>query len=193
MAGANATQFAYRAEALAFIDLARRSDLVVQREVIYQDTRLDFLVSIGSDAEPTDKRFAIEVKARLSQDLGIQRVDGLLVSSLVFAERAVLALQDFDIPACLFVFLIDTDEGFYTWIREPMVTSAGERYLRFVLESGPLETTIPKNGGSPSGGEGNSDVAQHKIRQLKVPFQVLDRAGLETIVDQVNRWYDARP
>lgn len=194
MAGVSAARFAYRAEALAYIELARRADLVVQQDVIYQDTELDFLVSIGRDGVPTDKRFAVEVKACLSEDSWIKRTEGLLVSSLVFVEREVLALQHFDIPSCLFVYLIDTDEGFYAWITKPILTREGKRSLHYILENGLAQTpAVTGNGSSRSNGEGQSGVERRKILQLKVEFRTLDREALETIVDQVNSWYEARP
>src|SRR4051812_29520717 len=115
MAGITATQFAYRAEALAYIALARRPDLVVEQEVIYQDTGLDMLASLGRDGEPSDRKFAVEVKARLSDDLRVKQRPGRPGATFLFVEREIQQLLKLDIPCCLFVYLIDTDQGFYAW------------------------------------------------------------------------------
>ena len=87
-----------------------------------------------------------------------------LLSPLLLAPSAV----------AVFLFDIDTEQGFYRWLAEPVVTRHGEAELRRT----PYVAQRPiTNGGSI---------------EIEAEFENLDNDAVANIIDRVTRWYEAR-
>jgi hypothetical protein len=81
-----------------------------------------------------------------------------------------------DLPICVFLFNVDSEQGFYRWLYEPVITSSDHAELRFNLETKP-----PQHPGNGSRG----GVAE-------TSFETLDDGAIDTIVHRVVRRYEAR-
>src|SRR2546423_9045969 len=101
-----------RAEALAFVYLTRRSDLLVHQQT--GDYGYDFLVEIVRDQRATRRVFGVQVNAR------IDPIQNPKLFNLKHEAR-----KELPFPLCLFFFTMQTDQAFYTWITEPFITTDG--------------------------------------------------------------------
>lgn len=106
-----------RAEQLAAIYLTRRDDITITEQP-NPDTGVDLLVSLTSGGKQTGRVFGVEVKAlrsmsqvrRTSPDADEYRLGLKIVSPP----------KEMPFPLCLFVFVMETDDGFYRWLKQPV-------------------------------------------------------------------------
>lgn len=105
-----------RAEQLAIVYLSRRDDLVINRQK-GADYGLDLLVSLTSNREYTGRMFGVVVQALKSyQDSG--RIT-TFPAEIRFDPRESRIHNDLPFPLCLFVFVMESDAGYYRWIKRP--------------------------------------------------------------------------
>jgi hypothetical protein len=105
-----------RAEQLAIVYLSRRDELVISRQR-RADYGVDFLVSLTEAGAYTGRVFGVQVKALTAY----QQAEHVAAAR----DEITVDLQGEAIPAelpfpfCLFVFVMEDDAGYYTWIKKP--------------------------------------------------------------------------
>jgi hypothetical protein len=111
---------AERAERLAFLDLTRRDDIVVDR-VASTDSGFDFLVTVTRGGARNGRVFGVQSKAR----------DGSVRHPAELgADGDYPAGTDAPFPICVFLYTMSDDRGYYRWIKEPVVGTRGKPVLR---------------------------------------------------------------
>lgn len=112
-----------RARALAMIALTRRDDVVVTADL--RDDGVDFSAYIVKDDQLGPiRRFGVYLYAT-REAIPITERNRLLRPVL-----AALSGHPHFLPACLFHFTMDDDQGCYTWIAEPWVSGDGVEQVR---------------------------------------------------------------
>lgn len=142
-----------RTEWLAAIYLTRRDDVTVIRQGVPPGT--DLLVSVQQEGRDVGRYFGVMLKGLMSQ-----------VNEVKYDSQwiEVPAVQDIPFPICLFVFVMEGDQGYWKWIQEPAVH------------------------------EGRSDLIfspERTLRRLD-NTEPLKTEELTKIIDAVNAWYDSR-
>jgi len=112
-----------RARALTMMLLTRREDLRI--EEVNEDIGLDYIVRFHSDGKEGLREFGIVLKG---------------VWAAVTKEQADKVLRPFPRqmkqygpflrPVCLFLFTMENDKAWYTWVAEPIDADDGETLLR---------------------------------------------------------------
>lgn len=121
-----------RAEQLAFVYLSRRSDLIVTEQSQSVDNGIDYLVTLLKDGEYTGRMFGVEVKARKSKS-HIRPVAPDDREAHINIKEVHIP-RDIPFPVCLFVFVMETDEGYFKWLKKPI---CGEQsHPQLVLDKG---------------------------------------------------------
>jgi Domain of unknown function (DUF4365) len=110
-----------RAEQLAFVYLSRRDDLIIHKQD--NDHLIDYLVTITENGNYTGKMFGVQVKAQLS--IKPAQCGAFFTLDL----ESALIPEDIPFPLCLFVFSMDTDVGYYRWLKEPKFDAIGTSTL----------------------------------------------------------------
>lgn len=105
-----------RAENLAIVHLTRRSDLLVGRTST-RGEGLDLLVTIRKDGAATGRLLGVQVKGR-AEATGRGKVPRVRLTPAE-ARR----VQGVAFPVCAFLFTMEEDDGYYRWVREPVVGS----------------------------------------------------------------------
>jgi hypothetical protein len=113
---------AERARNLAAVVLTRRSDLDFKD--VKEDTGLDYLVHIVHDHRPTGKSFVILLRGAMSPV-----TEGHANKVLRPTVASFGGLGPFYYPVCLFFFTMRDDQGYYTWLLEPVITEQGSPKL----------------------------------------------------------------
>jgi hypothetical protein len=149
---------AMRAQALAKLLLTERTDL----DVVEEPSRLgyDYLVNIQASAVAMTPIFAVEVEGTR------RRITSQILRDWLVGLRPPKHLDQ--MPWCLFIFQVETRQGMYCWLNEPLVLENAAT-LRSVWEP----RTISK-----------ADLLVPTIPSL-VP---LDRHALDEIVSRVIDW-----
>lgn len=106
-----------RAEQLAIVYLSRRDDLVITREWAGSDGVIDLVVNLLKTGANTGRVFGVEVKA-LRSNRQIHPVSEPDVVRINLSRVPVP--RDLPFPLCLFVFIMETDEGYYRWVKKPV-------------------------------------------------------------------------
>jgi hypothetical protein len=112
-----------RVQALAIMYLTRRSDLSVE-EVRGEDTGLDLMVRFTSGGKDGVRQFGVQLRGVWSP-VTKEDADKLAGRSLREAQR----YGPFALPVCLFLFAMEANHGWHTWVAEPVV-EAGTAHLR---------------------------------------------------------------
>ncbi len=105
-----------RARALAIMCLTRRSDLIVREES--KEIGLDLLVSIHRDEKEGLRQFGVELQGSFSSTT----VRGANASLRASVQR-MLKFGPFPFPVLLFLFTMEDNQGWYTWVTEPVISS----------------------------------------------------------------------
>jgi len=108
---------AQRAERLAYLALTRRNDLSVFTP-LGPNVGIDFLVHIhdGNGVFSSSMEFGVAVKGR--QALNKATLPPTLqCEALKQPDR----FSQSEMPVCAFLFFMDEDVGYYSWMREPIV------------------------------------------------------------------------
>jgi hypothetical protein len=107
-----------RAEQLSIVYLTRRDDLIVERKKI---SGLDLLVTLSSKRRETGRIFGVEARA-LQSPKQVRRADE---DEYHINIKNLKVPRDIPFPLCLFVFVMETDEGYYRWLKEPLHSTRG--------------------------------------------------------------------
>jgi len=133
-----------RAVALATVFLTRQPGVVVVPVV--HDYGYDLEIRLGSKGPASSRIFGVQLKARLSiprlgrfvDDEHIRLSNELRVSF----EKQQARLMDLPFPLLFLVFAMDSDRGFYGWLREPALRpghrSALSPEIRYASEWGSM-------------------------------------------------------
>lgn len=114
---------AERARALAMIHLTRRKDLVVKQAG--REAGLEFVVTITKEeGEPSLRQFGIFLRGTKAAV-----TEGHLDKLLRPTMRSFQRIGQFPYPVCLFHFTMDDDQGYFTWVAEPVVEEDGPKLL----------------------------------------------------------------
>lgn len=106
-----------RAEQLAIVYLSRRDDLVITKQKSGSDDGIDLLVNLLKTGTNTGRVFGVQVKALMS-NRQIQPVSPR--EAVRINLNKVRVPRDIPFPLCLFVFIMETDEGYYRWVKQPV-------------------------------------------------------------------------
>ena len=116
-----------RARQLAIVHLSRRNDLAIIKQP-GPDYGLDLLVSLTGNKGFTGKVFGVQVKGVKS--FPHPRRNSANGDGVHFAVGDVPVPTDIPFPLCLFVFAMETDEGYYKWLVRPNHGSRRRLQLR---------------------------------------------------------------
>lgn len=103
-----------RAELLALIYLTRRADLSATRHPISYST--DILVSLLEDGRDGEHSFGVEVEGVVSEQ-GLHTHNTRRHRGTLQAGQRAYGIM----PVCLFVFVMEGDQGYWKWLQEPAV------------------------------------------------------------------------
>jgi hypothetical protein len=113
-----------RGEALAYVLLTRSEQLAIAQQQTEDETGLDFRVEILKNGHRSGRLFGVIVKSILKSS------DTEILSSQELLDNGNLRwLETLPFPVCLFLFIMQTDEGFYRWLTEPFVAEDGRPKL----------------------------------------------------------------
>jgi hypothetical protein len=107
------------ARILALVYLTRREDLVITEEPAERE--LDLWVTLNTKGKERHRKFGVEVKGGWAAVTA-----GNVNKALQPTMRQMLRYQPFPFPVVLFFFTMENNEGWYTWVAEPVVSSGGE-------------------------------------------------------------------
>lgn len=159
-----------RADALAALYLTRRSDVeVIPVSRYVRQPGYDFLVRITRPNLSNAALFAVETKGFRSFPRN--------GSAQLELDFALSEIQGSELPICIFVFDVTTEEGRYRWLYEPVLNGQKAPYLRLNDEF------VPHVSG---------DNGARKRISVHSPFEILNDESIEAIVDRVAGWYEAK-
>lgn len=119
-----------RAVQLAVVHLTRRRDVSVTQEPRetreLRTMRTDLLVSLLEEGQDVGQFLAVEVKAAASDE------DVLKASRKL--SRQGRSVTYFPFPICLFVFSMETDQGYWRWVRQPELNPEDKSHLFSVTD-----------------------------------------------------------
>ena len=111
-----------RAEQMAYLLLTQKGNLTVFRPET-GDAGLDFLVQIPGRSSQPPQQFGVLVKGR--RDLPSLNGHAARSSLEVPGVKPNGSYQRLNLPVCLFLFFMDTDAGYFSWLQEPVLQSQG--------------------------------------------------------------------
>lgn len=162
-----------RADVLAKVYLTRRSDLeVITTSGSNGRATYDLLVRVKGTGTRMTPEFGVEVKG-ITEPLESRRWRANVLRNVErFSSPASDQKTDLDLPICLFVFNIDTEEALYMWLKEPVQDTESHSWTLNSVRRNHLEAV----------GQTNT---------LSAPFERLDDDALGRIVNQVVQWYQS--
>jgi hypothetical protein len=112
-----------RIESLAIMHLTRRQDLSVRREV-RDDGVMDLSVEIKDSGKPSGwKRFGVYLQGTKTP-VTLSGANSILKPSI---RRFFSDFGEPSFPFCLFYFTMKDNQGYFTWLAEPIVETNGFR------------------------------------------------------------------
>jgi hypothetical protein len=117
-----------RALALAFVLLTRRDDLDVKETK--EENDLDYTVDIKTAEDVGKRPFGVYVAATMSP-VTLEAANKQLKPVLADIQT----VGPFPFPVCVFFFTVKDDQGYYTWVYEPVVTEDGQPRLKPRVEA----------------------------------------------------------
>jgi hypothetical protein len=112
-----------RARALALMLLGRREDLLI--EEVKDDIGLDYILRFHTNEKEGLREFGIGLKgvgAAMTKD----EADQMSRSAMQHLKRRGPFLR----PVCLFLFSMEDDGAWYTWVAEPVESADGKPVLQ---------------------------------------------------------------
>ncbi len=106
-----------RARSLASVYLTRRDDVLITDAP--RGAGVDLHAIIKTSKGRPERRFGIVLEGRKA-DLTVTRANASVESTLETLSR-----REFSYPVTLFLFRMENDRGFFTWVVEPLVTEQG--------------------------------------------------------------------
>jgi hypothetical protein len=110
---------AERARILALVYLTRREDLIVTEETA--DVGVDLWVTLNRGNKGGHRKFGVQIKGARAAV-----APGQINKTLRPGIQQMLRHRPFPFPVVLFFFTMENNEGWYTWVAEPVVSSAGD-------------------------------------------------------------------
>jgi len=110
---------AERVRALAVVYLTRREDLIVSEETT--DVGVDLWVTLDLEDTEGHRKFGVELGGDWKA-VKADHVNEVLHPSM----QRVLRHGPFPFPVVLFFFTMENNEGWYTWVAEPVVSLGGD-------------------------------------------------------------------
>jgi hypothetical protein len=110
---------AERVRALAIVYLTRREDLIVTEEGA--DVGVDLWVTLNLVEQEGHRKFAVELRGGRTE-VTADHANKTLYPSM----QQMLRTGPFPFPVVLFFFTMENNEGWYTWVVEPVVSSGGD-------------------------------------------------------------------
>lgn len=106
-----------RAQNLAIIFLTENPNVEVMLQQ-KRDAGLDILVRLREDGKVRGRFFGVTVKATLAQ-----QPEGQVSQSKNFhlTKNEVPFFDDIPFPVCLFLFTVDDDQGYWAWVKQPVI------------------------------------------------------------------------
>jgi hypothetical protein len=111
-----------RSRALATIILTRRSDLTIVDTK--KDTGLDFHVYIDREDKPMRLSFGILLRG-VPSPVTPEQANKILGPTM----GQFRGMRKFTYPVCLFLFTMRDEEGFFSWLAEPVVTGGAPKLV----------------------------------------------------------------
>jgi len=108
-----------RVRALAVVYLTRREDLIVTEETA--DVGVDLWVALNPEGKERHRKFGVELRG-VWKAVTAGHANGVLYPSM----QGMLRYGPFPFPVVLFFFTMENNEGWYTWVAEPVVSSHGD-------------------------------------------------------------------
>lgn len=118
-----------RALALAVVHLTRRKDLIVTEETA--DIGVDLWVTLDRKDRGSHRKFGVELRGLPPATTA----EGARKSLSLSMNSHSLKYGPFPFPVVLFFFTTENSEGWFTWLAEPVVTSAHEFKLAYHSEA----------------------------------------------------------
>lgn len=119
-----------RAEHLAYVYLSRRKDLIIQKPSTSSDYGVDYLVDLMKNGTYTGRMFGVQLKAlKSASQARLSPSDG---DEARLSLKKVSVPKDIPFPLCLFVFIMETDDGYFRWIKKPVY--GGQAPPRLLVE-----------------------------------------------------------
>jgi hypothetical protein len=118
----NTTQqrfIAERVRALAVVYLTRRDDLIVTEEAT--DAGVDLWVTLKLENKEAHRKFGVELRGGWTA-MTRDNANKTLYPSM----QRMLRYGPFPFPVVLFFFTMENNEGWYTWVAEPVVSLEGD-------------------------------------------------------------------
>jgi hypothetical protein len=117
-----------RARAMTMMLLTRREDLLI--EEVKDDIGLDYVVRFHTKGKEALREFGVQLHG-VGTAFTKSQADTCLDSYLQQRKRYGPFLR----PVCLFLFTMEDDGAWYTWVAEPMDSEDGKSLLRFCDEA----------------------------------------------------------
>jgi hypothetical protein len=108
-----------RVRALAVVYLTRRDDLIVTEETA--DVGVDLWVTLNLEEKEGHRKFGVETRG-VWKAVTADHASEVLYPSM----QGMLRYGPFPFPVVLFFFTMENNEGWYTWVAEPVVSSGGD-------------------------------------------------------------------
>ena len=124
MAGKQVEFSNWRSEQLSIVYLTRRSDLRVGQQKDGYGPEL--FVTILEEGQDVGRYVGIEARGVSTNAVRRHGEESVEITRLSFKYTPY---QDVPFPACLFVFSMEDDRGYWKWIREPVLESPRGRTL----------------------------------------------------------------
>jgi hypothetical protein len=119
---------AERVESLAIMHRTRRPDLTVRRATREDDQVIDLMVEITEPGRPFGwKKFGVYLQGTKSP-VTVEYANKVLTASL---RRFFGSYGEPSLPFCLFYFTMDDNQGYFTWLADPVVEDGRQR-LRYL-------------------------------------------------------------
>lgn len=115
-----------RAQNLAIISLTENPnvEVMLQQE---RDAGLDILARLREDGKLRGRFFGVTVKATLAQ----QSEDQVSQSKEFYLTKNELPFfDDIPFPVCLFLFTVDNDQGYWAWVKQPILDPVRGPFLQ---------------------------------------------------------------
>ena len=110
---------AERARTLAVVYLTRREDLIITEETA--DVGVDLWVTLNLEENEGHRKFGVELRGSWKA-VTADHVNKTLYPSM----QRMLRYGPFPFPVVLFCFTMENNEGWYTWVAEPVVSPSGD-------------------------------------------------------------------
>jgi hypothetical protein len=118
-----------RARALMMMLLTHREDLLIEEVKASEDVGLDYIVRFHTQGKEGLREFCIEPKG-VWPAVTKERADKVLRRSVEQMKRYGPFLR----PVCLFLFTMENDSAWYTWVAEPVESQDGRPQLSLCNE-----------------------------------------------------------